>query len=367
MHFHFHRIDQGIVGWMSPDNPGAVSHVEIVAGDGTVTKMRTNVVRPDVRDAGFHHTGEVGFIINDETLPGFNKIANDFEIRAPDSGLVLFRPFKPEFHLAERVFRFEMQAMPYADVESAWSKNFALYYNALERYPFDTLRWILSSPNAESIALSGRISLTRYEHFLREHNFRFIALLKDPFEELAERLLFVRYAKSANAKPELLSHLVGLEGLEQVSRRINLAVPTTIPEAFAYLSDKQLHELSNPVVKALTCSVDEYPTRLHVEVALNRLATMDLVGVRSNYGQFKSVLSTLISRDILPEQSPAIGSVAGLTEVLRDVKVVKSMLKFDELLYRLTQEAVDRSFRPSVSLSPIGLDKADAQSEMQAG
>ena len=337
---------------MAPDNPGTTAVIEIIAGDGTVTPMRTNTLRMDVCEAGFHHTGEVGFLINEETLPGFEAIRHDFEIRAQGSDLVLYRSVKPEIHLQERIFRFEMQAMPYAMTEAAWSRNFALYYSAVERHPFDTLRWILSSPDAPSIALSGRINLPRYEHYLRQHNFKFVAMLRDPYEELAERILFSRYARSANANPELRHHMTGFEGLEHVSRRINLAVPSTIPEAFAYMSDKQIHELSNPVVTALTCNMDEYPTRLHVEVALNRLATMDLVGVRSRYPHFKSTLAAVIGRDILPDEPTKIESVSALVPHLREVKLLKSMFKLDELLYQYTQEAVDRALKMSPSTPP---------------
>jgi hypothetical protein len=349
MHFHFQRAGKVIRGWMAPNNPAVVSEIDILKPDGSTVRMKHNTVRTDVRDAGFHHTGSVGYQIDEKSLPGLSKIIDDLEIRDPESGLVLFRSFKPSIHIPERIFRFEMQAMPYATMEAAWSRNFALYYNALERYPFDTLRWMLCSPDAESIALSGRINLSRYEYFMREHNFKFVALLKDPLEELAERILFVRYAKSSPSKAALAQYLTGLDGLDIVARRIDLTNPNSIPEAFAYLSDKQVHELSNPLVKTIACNPDEYPTRLHVEVALNRLAGMDLVGVRSNFAQFKTALSGLLSRDILPDHPATITSVAELAQSLKEVKLVRSLLKFDTLLYHFAEEAVDRA----VGLSDI--------------
>ncbi len=366
MHFHFMRTEYGVVGWFAPDNPSTPSAVDIVTGDGTVTRMRTNHLRPDVRDAGFHHTGEVGFEINPDTFPGFNEVADHLEIRAPDSDLKLFRSFRPGEHLQARIFRFEMQAMPYAAVEAGWQSNFALYYNAIERHPFDTLRWILCSPDAPSVALSGRINLARYEHFLREHNFKFVTLLRDPYEELAERLLFVRYAKSANAKPEFRNHLSGIESLEHVSRRINLAVPNTTGEALAYLSEKQIFELSNPLVKALACAPEEPPRRLHVELALNRLATMDLVGARPSYDLFKYALEGMLSRDILPAELQTISSVAELAQVLREEKLVKSMLKYDEILFQFAKEAIDRALVAPVAPAGPATQLEDADTEMGA-
>lgn len=358
MHFHFQREGMVIRGWMAPDNPSTVPHVEIVKPDKSIVNMKYNDERPDVRDAGFHHTGSVGFHLDETTFPGLENIIDDIEIRDAASGLVLFRSYKPEAHLAERVFRFEMQAMPYTSFEDAWSRNFALYYSALERHPFDTLRWVLCSPHAESVALSGRLSISRYEHFLREFQYKFITLLKDPIEELAERLLFIRYVKSSDANAHLSQHLTGLEGLEIVARRMDLSNPNSVAEAFSYISEKQLNELSNPIVKLLACGLDEHPTRLHVELALNRLATMDLVGVRSNFAHFKSALTTLISRDILPPSLPKeIDSIAELTRTLREVKVVHSLLKLDVTLYQYAQEAVDRAIR--IEQSPAALRRPE--------
>ena len=365
MQFHFQREGTTIQGWMAPDNPSTVPHVEVAVPGKPAVKMKYNIERGDVRDAGFHHTGSVGFVFNETTFPGLSRAIDDLEIRDPDSGLVLFKSFKPTTHLSDRVFRFEMQAMPYTTLESAWSDNFALYYNALERHPFDTLRWILCSPHAESVALSGRLSISRYEHFLREFKYKFVTLLKDPIEELAERLLFIRYAKTAKSNTTLSKHLSGLDGLEIVARRMDLSNPNSIAEAFSYISEKQLSELSNPLVRLLACGDDEYPTRLHVELALSRLATMDLVGVRSHFIHFKTALATLLSRDILPESIPdPLSSVVELTRILRDIKVATTMLKHDVMLYGFVQDAVGRAadisqkttlaHKPADALSPAG-------------
>jgi hypothetical protein len=367
MHYHFESIEEGVQGWLVPENPDTPSVIDIVSKDGTITKLNSNLARPDVRNAGFHHTGDVGYFINDYTYPGFSDTKDEMEVRDPDSGLVLYRSFNPERHLADRIFRYETQAMPYNAAEASWANNFALYYNALERHPFDTLRWIIESPSAPSIALSGRINFARYEPFLRYTNYKFIALLRDPYEELAERILFMRYATSPESPPELKNHLTGLEGIDVVSRRINLAVPSTIGEAFAYLSEKHVQELSNPVVTSLTCGLDEHPSGPHVELALNKLSTFDLVGVRSRYHHFRDALSTLLSRDVLPAEQASIESVHALVPLLREVKVLKSMFKLDELLYQYTQEAVDRAMKLAPLSKPSTLAQAATPAVAEGG
>lgn len=366
MHFHFQLLESQIFGWLVPDNPGTVPVIEIVAPDGAVTRMRTNQVRLDVRDGGFHHTGEVGFLINDDTYEGYSSVSGELEIREPSTGLVLYRSVNPDQHLLERVFRYETQVMPYGPAEASWSENFALYYNAIERYPFDTLRWILESEKAPSVALSGRINVARWEPFFRHYDYKTITLLRDPFEELAERLLFLRFASSSEAPADLKKHLSGLEGLDVVARRINLAVPSTIGEAFSYLTDKHIHELSNPIVKSLTCGFDEHPRRQHVELALNKLSTFDLVGVRSRYDYYRDALTNLLSRDIIPEQTLSIESTSALVPLLREVKIVRSMFKFDELLYEYTQEAVDRAIKLTPLSTPLAASQFASTTNIEA-
>ncbi len=345
MLFHIERYGRTIGGWLTPDNPADTPKVQIIRPDGKTVELESNAVRPDLVEVKLHPTGKAGFGIDRKIIPDLDDIIDQIEIRDAATGITLYRPYDPAQHVAGRIFRLELQAMPYAAIESAWSRNFSLYYNAVERYPFETFFGILNNPVSKSLALSGRPSLHRYEQLFRDREYKFVTLLRDPFEELAERLLFVRYTLSPNAPADFQHHLTGLADLRAVTQRMDLSNFDTFLEAFSYLSDRQMDDLSNPLVRALACNVeDPEPRPHHVELALNRLATFDLVGTRPNFGAYKSGLSELLGRDILGgEEMINIDLVLKIADELKNVKLARALVALDAELYKFASKAVIRA------------------------
>jgi len=344
MLFHMEKYGQGIEGWLSPDNPGSVPRIRIFRPDGTVAELETNVFRPDVRDQGLHPTGHNGFSINNAVFPDLSGMIDQIEIRDFDTGILLYRPFDEKKHVPMKVLRFESQAMPYAQIESIWGKSFALYYNAAERYPFETMFGILNNPAARSLAISGRLNFTQYEHYFRDRDYKIVTLLRHPLEEMAERLLFIRYALAPQSPDSFDAHLSGLRNLGTAVRRINLDRIETVAECFADLTVEQRDALSNPLVRSLACKADEVPRKRHVEIALAKLSTMDLVGVSTRYDHFKRMLAELIGRDILAGGAqPEISWARRVTEELEKSKIARSLVALDVKLYGLVEGAVEKA------------------------
>lgn len=343
MLFHMERYGKTIEGWLSPDNPGAVPRVRILRPDATVAELETNVFRPDVRDRGLHPTGHNGFSINETVFPDLAGMIHEIEIRDVDTGVLLYRPVREQKHVPLKILRFEPQAMPYAQIESIWDSSFSLYYNAAERYPFETMFGILNNPATQSIAIAGRLNYGQYEHYFRDRDYRIVSLLRHPIEEMAERLLFIRYALTPHSPVSFDAHLTGLRSLGPVAEQITLERIESVDEALAQLSAEQKSALSNPMVKALACKPDEIPRKKHVQIALSKLAAMDLVGVRSRYDQFKRMLAELTGMDILSDSvQPEISWARKVTERLATLKSAQSLLSLDIQLYELVDKAVGR-------------------------
>ncbi|HRF08155.1 MAG TPA: hypothetical protein PL193_05855 [Xanthobacteraceae bacterium] len=313
--------------------------------------MQANVFRQDLIDVKLHPTGHAGFRICRAAIPDLTDFIDDIEIRDATTGVLLFRNFREDQHLPAKVLRFEMQAMPYASIEAAWSKHFSLYYNAIERYPFETLFGILNNPVVKSIALSGRPNLARYEQLFRDREYKLVTLLRDPYEELAERLLFYRYALSPSAPARFKDHLSDLSDLRVVTQRFDPSNLPTLAESFAYLSDRQLMDLSNPLVRALACTAeDPIPRTHHVEIALGRLATFDLVGTRVQFDIFKNSLGEIAGAPILKqEELVTMELLKPIAEELKNIKIVRSLLSLDSKLYEFSVEAVRRALSTSSS------------------
>jgi len=357
MLFHMEKYGKSIEGWLSPDNPSAVPRIRIIRPDGTTAELETNVFRPDVRDQGLHPTGHNGFAINDSLFPDLSGIIDQIEIRDVSTGILLYRPFDDKKHVPMKVLRFESQAMPYAQIESIWDKNFALYYNAAERYPFETMFGILNNPAAKSLAITGRLRYFQYEHYFRERDYKIVTLLRNPLEEMAERLLFIRYALAPQSPDSFDAHLSGLRSLGAAVRKIKLDRIETIAECFSLLTAEQKNALSNPLVKSLACKPDEAVRKHHVEIALSKLSSMDLVGVRSRYDQFKLMLGELIGKDILAGSvQPEISWARRVTEELMKIKTARSLVSLDLRLYELVEGAVERAisaFEQRSSTAPV--------------
>lgn len=351
MLFHIERHGSHISGWLSPDNPADVPRITITSPDGTSQEVEANVFRQDLIDVRIHPTGHAGFNVDQSVLPDLADFIENIEVRDAATGILLFRNFRADQHISAKVLRFEMQAMPYASIEACWDTRFSLYYNAIERYPFETLFGILNNPVAKSIALSGRPNLARYEQLFRDRDYKLVTLLRDPYEEFAERLLFLRYALSANAPTHFRDHSSDFSDLRIVTQRFDPSNLATLSESFAYLSERQLADLSNPLVKALACNVeDPIPRPHHVEIALNRLSTFDLVGIRPHFDVFKGSLAEVVGAPILQEQElVTMDHLKPIANELRNIKLVRSLLSLDARLYEFAGEAVRRALAPGAS------------------
>ena len=150
---------------------------------------------------------------------------SEIEVRDRDTNVLIFRQFQPARHLEKKVFRFELQAMPDTQIENVLKNYFALYYNTIHCYPEDTFFGIVNNQAARSLYLSGRPSFQKYEQWLRERDFKIFAIIRNPYEELAERLLFARFSASEQAPAFVADYLHGLEPLIELTNAIRFDQP----------------------------------------------------------------------------------------------------------------------------------------------
>jgi hypothetical protein len=345
----FHMQDapgDAIIGWVLPNNPSATPKIKIFGSDGLITELEPNVSQLDLRDGGFHETGRVGFRIDEKTLPGLRKIHDQIQIRESESGLLLYRKFLPESHVKMKLFRFELQAMPDTKTEELIAKRFSLSYGAVQRHPQDTLFAILNNPSAQSIYLAGCPSFQQYEQLLREREYKIVALIRNPLEEMAERLLFARYAASADVPAFVADYMFGLEPLKEMAMNIKLDDFESVKAAFRSMSEPQKEVLSNPLVRTLACSANERPKAQHIHLALAKLARMDLVGLRNRFDEFKAMLPEVVGLDIFAgHELTKISWVERFVTALSEIKQVKSLIALDLGLYAMVEQAVTEALQ----------------------
>ena len=340
----FFNIDKdeghAIFGWIAPDNPAGAPRVVIVIPGRNEITMEADLARPDVRDLGVHNTGYVGFRVDERTVPDLAALS-EIEILESETRLPIFRRFVPDQHIRRKTFLFDSAVMPQRSILQNVSQHFSLAYPAAERFPLETMIVLINNHSCDSIVFSGRSNYNRYVTFLETNDYFRAAILRDPFEELAERLLFL----SLLAKPDW-SHLVGLYAtglapLVEFARDLPFNDPKGLLTAFRTLTDEQRVAIQSPMVRMFGCSLEDTPTHHHVSLALDHLAALDLVGTRSRYAAFRAMLAQLLKTDILgPDEPASFQTVAMLAESLSRIGIVADLLEHDVALYGLADEAI---------------------------
>jgi hypothetical protein len=345
MQFHIDS-DAGtsISGWLLPDNPIAVPKLVAASPEHRrEVELEANVLRTDLKDLGLHATGMAGFLIDQQLVPELATLA-DLEVREATTRLLVYRRFLQARHLERKLFLYGQHAMPQVPIETLLAKHFAQSYAAVEQHSYDTLFCIINMHHCNSIFISGRPRYFRYQQLLRERGFTIVSLLREPYEELAERLLFVRYASQSNAPPFAASYMTGLEPLVPVVKKMELADRDSIAAALKSLGSAQREAIANPFIKSIACQLDETAEAKHVSIALDNLASMDLVGVAARFDDFKATLRELIGTDVLGEAAlSTVSWVPIIAEHLRRIPSIDGLLAHDLELYTHVSKALDRA------------------------
>jgi hypothetical protein len=133
---------------------------------------------------------------------------------------------------------------------------------------------------------------------------------------------------------------VGLAPLVELMRATDLADLNALQAAIRALTKEQAAAIANPLVKALACSGDDAPERRHVALALDGLATMNLVGTHARFDDFRNSLSELLKEPVLQGHQPDISPVAReAASVLARMELVRKLLALDLALHSYIEDA----------------------------
>ncbi len=171
---------------------------------------------------------------------------------------------------------------------------------------------------------------------VRDRNFKVGIVLREPFEELSERLLILKWASlsGANSVAAVLGQTVQLCAKRFCN--VNLGDLTTLQDLLSRPPEEVRAVLYNPIVYQLAApNAFDPPPSPEVAAALNSLAELDAVGLRDDPGAFLRLLGAVLH---LPDQLPTVSlhtseTVLGLAEILREMSPARALIEKDLEVY----------------------------------
>lgn len=332
-------IDEGrsIRGWIVLDNPAVTPKLTLVIPNRPEISIDANIHRSDIQEIGHHLTGHVGFDVNDSLVADLAEL-EDVALLESETRLMIFRRSRPQ-HVGKKLYIFDAGVMPQSKILRALSSWFTNYHFHAERLSFETMFVIIHGHFCASTVLYGRSNYGRYAVDLNNAGFLRAALLQEPYTELAERLLTLKLV--ANRRSAQIESITGLDRCLSFAQELKLNDERAMLQAFRRIDPDQRDLLSNPMTRIFGCDPDDPPQRRHVSVALENLATMDVVGVRSEFPLFRQMLAATVGADVVGGELPVtLDMVAELAQKLSRIAVVEDMLDSDRQLYDFVKTAM---------------------------
>lgn len=339
-------VDVGneVYGWVMPNNPAATPSVIVHLDANNHVVVEASIYHALLKERGLHNTGVCGFVLNETNCRGLTT-SNWLEIHEADTNLLLYRRSPDEGLINKKFFRLESQLFRSVAVDDALAPRFQMGYSALELQSEETIRAIIGIPFSSSVYASGRIYWRFWEPILRDRGYMVGILLRDPFHELAERLLILKLASSPEG--DSIADAVGPEVQAAAAhlRKVDLRDISAIEAAVASPPHELRSIIYNPLTYLLTAAnAFDPPASPTTAVALESLADMDAVGLRQDTKSFFELISAVfeVSENLSPEALPTSSTVVQWADVLRQRPAMRGFIEMDLVVYQTAADIIER-------------------------
>jgi hypothetical protein len=323
-------------GWVMPDNPAVTPRIIVRLNSENHVVIEASVFRPLLKQNDLHNTGICGFVLDENNCRGLTG-AGKLEIYDADNNLLIYRRRPSTGLIDKKFFRLEPQLFRSVALDEAFLPHFQMTHPALELISEETIRSILSMPFTPSIYAAGRVFWRVWEPLLRDRGYMVGALLRDPYHEIAERLLILKLAASPQAGTITDSLGPIVESAAVHLRDVDLKDLSGLEAVLAAAPVELRAILYNPLTYILSAqNAFDPPPVPATAVALESLADMDAVGLRQDTAPFFETISAILD---LPQSLAAISlptstTVVQWADLLRDRPVVRDLIAMDLEVYQ---------------------------------
>lgn len=333
-----------ITGYVVPDDADSSTAIVVLSQGTPLWSGPADEPRPALVSAGRHMTGLCGFRVGADQIPDLAALT-ELEIREAATRLPIYRRHVGPV-LPRRVLHLETRLRRRAGFDAAVGAAFHLAYANIDALGHETASQTFLLNGVGSLYLSGRLLVQPYVYLI-EQGFEVMAALRDPFEELAERIGVLASPEAARDVLSDRDRMVfgrAIEALEGV----DATDPTAVQRFFRRLDRDVGAVLSNPLTRQLTTTrPDELCSGDAVSAALRTLAMVDLVAVDDGHGLFEeAVHAWLEGVSTAGHALRAEPVVERIADVLAGLRIVESMLDFDLEVYHSAAAAMERLCLP---------------------
>lgn len=344
------EFDKGdvIQGYVVPDGFSEQPAIRVFEGRDEILSMDCDGLREAVVTSGRHSTGMIGFRLDDALVPGIRE-RRRIAIYERKSGLLVYRRVPKDLVQQKRVLRLETQLAPFMKLDRVLDPHFQYPIRRVERFGHETAMQAFHLNAVKSIYISGRLLLRNYEEFL-EKGFDAIALLNDPYLEMAERLLL--FARFSRLPPGLFGERDSMILMPAIQHfeGIDLASRQSLAKAFRSAGEDVQRILTSPLTHQLVAAhPEQVMTRQDVAPAMDALSRFAILGLKSHPETFTTPLAEFFDIDAseLPQPTTHLATIR-LAGILRQIPACERLLEFDLILHHFVSEAITQNYELTV-------------------
>jgi hypothetical protein len=335
--------DEGhrITGYLVPDSFSGQRRIRVCADGRELAVLETIEFRNSLVVAGRHDTGRCGFSVDDSFVPGLCDI-KVLEILDAETGLLVYRRAPLDLCISKKLMRLETRQFPLHQIDSAVKGLFRHHYCDAERAGLESATQMFLVNEEHSMYISGRLMYKNFEYCI-DQGFSIVCMIQDPFEELAERLIWCRMAARRNRDQLDLRDQMTFEAAIAMTAELDLMDERQLRKRFARLSLEEATAFTSPLVRQLSArNAYEMPRAGSLPSALDALSACAVVGLRARSEMFAVSLASFLGVD--GATIPAVGrsvTAARLADRLRGIRPVHTLLELDLEVYRHAVDAYD--------------------------
>lgn len=328
-----------IEGYLIPDGFSEQARIKVVGAGGQLAVLPCSVIKEAVLHSGRHESGRVGFKLDEKVIPDI-QIQDRLAIYDDKTGLLVYRRPAPD-HANFKLLRLEMQLLPMNKLDQVCGAQFQYNLASAERFGHETVLQAFHLHAVQSIYISGRLLLRNYEEFL-DKGFQAVAILPDPYYEMAARIFILKRLLNTNMSFIGDRDRLILSPAAEHFKDVNLDDEGALKKALKKAPPKVRNVLASPIVRQLVCTYPEQAiTRRDVAPAIDILSRFTIVGHSDDSRHFQSALGELLSMS--PDHLPVLPyhqMLLDIAERLRSLTIAELMLEEDLIFAHYVRNAL---------------------------